>query len=65
MGEEFAGVTSRPKLQDVIAALKDAGVLKGGQVGTAQSYLRFRNDSLHADWNAADRSQEESGVSLC
>jgi hypothetical protein len=60
MGEEFAGVTSRPKLQDVIAALKDAGVLKGGQVGTAQSYLRFRNDSLHADWNAVDRSQVDS-----
>jgi hypothetical protein len=60
MGEEFAGVTARPKLQEVIAALKDAGVLKGGQVGTATSYLKFRNDSLHADWALVDRSQVES-----
>ena len=60
MGEEFAGVTARPKLQDVITALKDAGVLKGGQIGTATSYLKFRNDSLHADWQAVDRSQVES-----
>jgi hypothetical protein len=60
MGEEFAGVTNRPKLQDVIDKLKDAGTLKGGQVGTAQSYLKFRNDSLHADWNAVDRSQVSS-----
>lgn len=60
MGEEFAGVTGRPKLQDVITALKDAGVLKGGQIGTATSYLKFRNDSLHADWQAVDRSQVES-----
>jgi hypothetical protein len=60
MGEEFARVSNRPNLQDVIAALKDVGVLKGGQVGTAQSYLKFRNDSLHADWNAIDRSQVNS-----
>jgi hypothetical protein len=60
MGEEFAGITNRPKLQDVITALKDAGVLRGGQVGTAQSYLKFRNDSLHADWNAIDLSQVNS-----
>lgn len=60
MGEEFAGVTNRPKLQEVIDKLKHAGVLKGGQVGTAQSYLKFRNDSLHADWNAIDPSQVNS-----
>jgi len=60
MGEEFAGVTNRSRLQDVIGKLKDAGTLKGGQVGTAQSYLKFRNDSLHADWNAIDRSQVSS-----
>lgn len=60
MGEEFAGVTGRPKLDEVIAALKNAGVFKGGQIGLAQSYLKFRNDSLHADWKNVDRSQVES-----
>jgi hypothetical protein len=60
MGEEFAGVAGRPDLQDVLIALKDKGVLKGGEVGTAQSYLKFRNDSLHADWNNISRPQIES-----
>lgn len=64
MGEEFAGVTARPKLEEVITALKAANVLKGGQVGTAQSYLKFRNDSLHADWKNVDRSQVESCLSF-
>ncbi|HET9400628.1 MAG TPA: hypothetical protein VFO34_06730 [Candidatus Acidoferrales bacterium] len=61
MGEEFAGVTSRPKLEDVIAALKAADVLKGAQVTIALSYLKFRNDSLHADWKNIDRP----GVKAC
>lgn len=60
MGEDFGGVTDRPKLEKVITSLKDAGILKGGQVGTAQSYLKFRNDSLHADWGKVDRSQVQS-----
>jgi hypothetical protein len=60
MGEEYAGVTNRPKLQDVITALKDKGALRGGQVATAQGYLKFRNDSLHADWNEVDLSQVNS-----
>jgi hypothetical protein len=60
MGEEFAGVTGRPDLQGVIIALKNQNVLKGGEVGTAQSYLKFRNDSLHADWNNVSRSLVES-----
>jgi hypothetical protein len=64
MGEEFAAVTARPKLEEVITALKAADVLKGGQVGTAQSYLKFRNDSLHADWENVDRSQVESCLSF-
>jgi hypothetical protein len=62
MGEEFASVSGRPGLQDVITALKNAAVLKGGQVGTAQSYLQFRNDSLHADWDKVDRSQIQSCI---
>jgi len=60
MGEEFAGVAGRPKLEELIGFLKTAGVLKGGEVGTAQSYLKFRNDSLHADWENVDRPQVES-----
>lgn len=65
MGEEFAGVTGRPKLDAVIGELKGADVFKGGQVGIANSYLKFRNDSLHADWKRIDRSQVESCLAFC
>ena len=64
MGEEFANVTDRPKLDDVIGTLKRAEILKGGQIGTAQSYLKFRNDALHADWSQVDRSQVESCIAF-
>jgi hypothetical protein len=60
MGTELARLAGRPSLQDVITALKDAGVLKGGEIGTAQSFLKFRNDSLHADWANVSRVQVES-----
>lgn len=60
MGEEFAEVADKPDLQDVIIALKNKNVLRGGEVGIAQSYLKFRNDSLHAAWNNVSRSQVES-----
>lgn len=60
MGEEFGGVRGRPDLLEVVIALKDKQVLKGGEVGTAQSYLKFRNDSLHADWSKVTRAQAES-----
>jgi len=60
MGSELAAVRGRPKLEEVITALKDAAILKGGEVGTALSYLKFRNDSLHADWANVQRSQVES-----
>lgn len=60
MGSELAGVTGRPKLEEVIGALKAAGVLKGGEIGVAQSYLKFRNDSLHADWSNVQKSQVQS-----
>lgn len=40
----------RPKLQVVLEALKAADVLRGAEFTTAQGYLKFRNDSLHADW---------------
>jgi hypothetical protein len=60
MGTELAAIVGRPSLQDVLSSLKDAGVLRGGEVGTAQSFLKFRNDSLHADWANVSRVQIES-----
>ena len=60
MGAEFAGVTGRQELQQVIATLKHKEVLKGGEPTTALGYLKFRNDSLHADWNNVERSQVHS-----
>jgi hypothetical protein len=65
MGSELAGVVGRPpKLEIVLTALKDAEILKGGEVGTAQSYLKFRNDSLHADWAKVQRSQVQSCIAF-
>lgn len=56
MGESLAGVSSRPDLSDVLTALKNAGLLQGASVATAQGYLKFRNDALHADWSKIDRA---------
>jgi hypothetical protein len=64
MGSETAGVEGRPKLEQVIIALKDAGVLKGGEVGTAQSYLKFRNDSLHANWANVEKPVVQSCIAF-
>jgi hypothetical protein len=64
LGGELAGVVGRPKLDEVITALKNAGILKGGAVGTAQSYLKFRNDSLHAHWANVQRSQVQSCIAF-
>jgi hypothetical protein len=60
MGAEFAGVVDRPKLEQVINLLKQQDVLKGGEPAIAQGYLKFRNDSLHADWKNVERSQVQS-----
>jgi hypothetical protein len=59
---EKAGLTGRPKLEHVITALKDGDVLKGGEISTANGYLKFRNDSLHADWAQVHRFQVESCI---
>lgn len=56
---EKAAITGRPKLEHVVSSLKDADVLKGGEITTAISYLKFRNDSLHADWTLVYRTQVE------
>jgi hypothetical protein len=60
MGQELAGIKGRPSLHELTTALKDFGILRGGEVGTAQSFLKFRNDSLHADWANVSRAQVES-----
>jgi hypothetical protein len=54
MAEEFASVTDRPKLESLVGTLKTTGVLKGGEVSLAVGFLKFRNDSLHADWAKCD-----------
>jgi hypothetical protein len=64
MGSEFAGITDRPKLEKVINILKEKEVLKGGEPAMVQGHLKFRNDSLHADWNQVERSQVDSCLAL-
>lgn len=50
MGESLAEVVGRPQLSSVLDELKRANVLVGAAFTTAQGYLKFRNDALHADW---------------
>ena len=64
MGSEMAGVLGRPKLESVVVSLKGAQVLQGGEPGLAQSYLKFRNDSLHAHWENVQESQIQSCISF-
>jgi hypothetical protein len=60
LGSEYAGIVDRPKLSDIIVALKEKGILQGSQVGIAQSFLNFRNNSLHADWDKIEKASVES-----
>jgi hypothetical protein len=64
MGEEFASVVDRPKLEELVGILKTAEVLKGGEVAVAVGFLKFRNDSLHADWTKVTRAQVESCIAF-
>ena len=57
LAEEKAGVTARIKLELIISELKNQGVLSGGEPALAQGFLKFRNDSLHADWAQVNESQ--------
>ncbi len=57
---DLKGIDHQEKLADVLTVLKDVGVLQGAEVGIAQSYLSFRNRSLHARWNEVDRPSIES-----
>ncbi len=61
---DLKGIDHQEKLADVMTALKDVGVLQGAEVGIAQSYLSFRNRSLHARWNEVDRPAIESALAF-
>lgn len=54
------GIPHIEKLQDVITELKEKGILQGSQVGIANSYLNFRNNSLHAQWDKVERESVAS-----
>jgi hypothetical protein len=60
IAKEHAGVIGRDKLDKVITALKDAGLLVSPQLGIAMSYLSFRNHALHAEWDKIDRASVTS-----
>lgn len=62
MGSELAGVVGRPKLDEVIGALKKADILKGSEVSIGLSFLPFRNDSLHADWVKVQMTQVQTCI---
>jgi hypothetical protein len=64
LGQEKAGITARLKLEQILIELKEKGVLQGGEPGVAQSFLKFRNDSLHADWQNVTESQVTSCLGL-
>lgn len=53
-----------PQLTDVLGALKKAHVLEGAPFTIAQSYVEFRNDSLHADWARIDQGAVASCVAF-
>jgi len=64
MGVDFAGVIGRDDLQNVIQALKNAGILVSPQLAIAQSYLSFRNHALHAEWDKIDAAAVHSVLSF-
>jgi len=64
LGQEKAGVTERIKLEQVLVQLKEKDVLQGGKPGVAQGFLKFRNDSLHADWDKVTEAQVNSCLGL-
>jgi hypothetical protein len=59
------GIPHIEKLQDVITELKNKGLLKGSQVGIANSYLNFRNNALHAQWGKIERESVASVLGFC
>jgi len=56
--------TNRIELSHVLTALKEKGVLQGGEVSLVQPFLKFRNDALHADWGKVKDTQTSSCLAL-
>jgi hypothetical protein len=56
------GIPHEEKLADVVAKLKDGQFLVGTQVPVALSYLKFRNDALHARWTSIERASVMSAL---
>jgi len=54
------GAGPEKKLAQVIEDLKNGGVLVSPQLGIAQSFLKFRNQALHAEWETIERGSVES-----
>jgi len=54
------GIPEQHKLANVLTGLKDKGLVAGAQVGIAQSYLKFRNNAMHAQWDGIERAGVES-----
>jgi hypothetical protein len=59
---DLKGLPEHERLQDVLIALKDTDVLQRTEVTTAQSYLSFRNNALHAKWSEVDRPVVQSAL---
>ena len=54
------GIPHLEKLADVLKELKDKGIIQGTQVGIDQSYLSFRNNALHAQWEKVEKESVAS-----
>jgi hypothetical protein len=50
------GIPHTEKLADLLNELKTKKLLQGSQVGIANSYLNFRNNALHAQWDKVERA---------
>jgi hypothetical protein len=59
------GIPHIEKLQDLLTELKNKDVLQGSQVGIGNSYLNFRNNSLHANWDKVERESVASVLGFC
>jgi hypothetical protein len=55
MGSTFAGSRGGDSFAEVLVILKEKAVLTGPQFTTAQGYLTFRHNALHAEWKAIGR----------
>ena len=64
MGTSFAGLMGKNDLSDVIDVLRQKGILVSPQLGTAQSFLSFRNHALHANWDKIDRSEVAAALAF-